>query len=34
MIDNDVFDDYIKEQNLADESLVKFLKDTNHSKKT
>lgn len=33
MIDANVFDDYIKNQNLADESLIAFLKDTNYGKK-
>lgn len=33
MIDRDVFDDYIKGQNLADESLIKFLEDANYGTK-
>ena len=33
MIDSNVFDDYIKNQNLADKSLIKFLTDTKYGKK-
>ncbi len=29
----DNYDDFIKSNNLADESLISFLKDTNYSKK-
>ena len=33
MIDTDSFDMYIEKQNLADESLISFLKDTNYAEK-
>lgn len=33
MIDSNVFDDYIKGQGLADESLIKFLTDAKYGKK-
>lgn len=33
MIDSNVFDDYIKGQNLADESLIKFLKNAKYGTK-
>lgn len=33
MIDNNVFDDYIKGQNLADKSLINFLQDTKYGTK-